>query len=140
MASKKIFNDFVEYWYYTRSLSKKQRARIFDSLPEDQKFKLSKSYTDGLWEDVFSRNAINDKLDEVKKDFGYDLLSLKAKIYAGHGVYMPAKDWEVIIDQFRNYDPRHLYFVFGGLKSVVCRKNKDVVLIIKVEDQDEDEN
>ena len=132
MANNKIFSDFVEYWGYARSLSHKQRTIIFSSLSEEQQRKLGESYKRGAWEDVFSRNSINNKLDEVKDEFGYDLIEIRSRVLSGRSFILPMKDWEDIADKFKEYSPRHLFFIFGGIQMIADDKNRDIAILDKI--------
>ena len=69
MIKKPIFNNFSEYWYYARALSENQRKIIFRSLPSEQKASLDSSYRKDGWNDVFWRNEVNERLDELKEAF-----------------------------------------------------------------------
>ncbi len=136
MPEKKVFDDFLEYWHYTRPLSRNQRLVIYNCLSDDQKSKLNKSYEDGIWEDLFSRNAINEKLDEIKEKYGHDLINIKLRVNSGHSFYISTKQWEDILGELKGFNPRHISFIFKGIMSTECKENKEVTLIVK----DVDEN
>jgi len=129
MIKKPIFDSFSEYWYYARSLSENQRKIIFKSLPTEQKSSLDSSYRKDGWNDVFYRNEINERLDELKEAYGYDLLDVRSKVLKGKSVYLPSKFWQVVEEQMSQYRPEVVQFVISGIKGVVCSANPEVCLV-----------
>ena len=125
-----VFKSFGEYWYYTKYLSRKQRKIIFKSLPVDQKASLDNSYVRDCWGDLFYRNEINEKINELEEAYGYNLLSIRVKVLNGKSVYVPTKFWTIAIEQMGQYRPEVSEFVMGGLKAIQCETNSEVCLII----------
>ncbi|HUS48935.1 MAG TPA: hypothetical protein VMZ91_02115 [Candidatus Paceibacterota bacterium] len=136
LFKKIVFKDFAEYWHYVRHFSNRQRKLIFDSLPTDQQDFLNKSYTEGYWEDVFYRNAINKKIDKFKKEDKYDILDIRNKVLSGKSVYLPYEFWEKILKEIGLYRLEHSFFVLGGIRAKRCNKNRDVVLLLKSEERE----
>ena len=130
MVRKSVFNNFSEYWYYARSLSENQRKIIFRSLSSEQKSFLDNSYRKDGWNDVFYRNEIDEKLDELKESYGYDVLDIRSRALKGKSIYVPTKFWKVVEEQMSQYRPEIIEFVMSGLKSFPCKQNKNVCLII----------
>jgi len=130
ISKKIVFKNFNEYWHFARHLSQKQRELVFKSLPKDQQRFINKSLTEGKWEDVFFRNAINDLLDDLKKDSGFNLLEIKCKVLKGRSVYLPKKFWDIATEQLGKFKPNHTQFILGGIKAIECKQNKEVVLIV----------
>ena len=130
MLKKPIFKNFTEYWYYARYLSREQRKIIFKSLPPKQKKFLDSSYLNDGWCHLFYRNEVNEKIDELKKSYGYDLLEIRLKALKGKSVYVPALFWKIVHEQFDNMVPDAAVFVMGGLKSIPDEKNDQVYLIV----------
>jgi hypothetical protein len=135
MSGKNVFNDFLEYWHYTRPLSRRQRLVIFNSLSDDQRSNLSKSYSDGIWEDVFGRNSVNEKLDEIKEKYGHDLLDIKLKVCSGRSFYISTEKWGLMLDELKGFNPRHISFILRGIRSEECSVNQEVSLILKEDDE-----
>ena len=129
MIKKPIFDNFSEYWYYARSLSENQRKIIFRSLPTEQKSSLDSSYRKDGWNDVFYRNEINERLDELKESYGYDVLEIRSKVLKGKSVYLPSKFWQVVEEQMNQYRPEVVQFVMSGIEGVVCKANSEVCLV-----------
>lgn len=132
MVKKPIFDNFSEYWYYARSLSENQRKIIFRSLPTEQKASLDSSYRKDGWNDVFYRNEINERLDELKEAYGYDVLEIRSKVLKGKSVYLPSKFWQIVEEQMSQYRPEVVKFVMSGIEGVVCKANSEVCLIALV--------
>lgn len=130
MLKKPIFDNFSEYWYYARSLSENQRKIIFRSLSSEQKASLDTSYRKDGWNDVFYRNEINERLDELKEAYGIDVLEVRSKVLRGKSVYLPSKFWQVVEEQMSQYRPEVVQFVISGIRGVVCKVNPEVCLII----------
>ena len=129
ILKKYTFSNFVDYWYYARSLSKKQRQIIFNSLPVEEQNSITKSYNIGQWDDVFDRNFINDKIEELKDKYGYDLIDIRYKVLVGKSVYLPRKFWETVSKKIDEFPSKDTYFVLGGIKAETCRENQNVVLL-----------
>ncbi len=91
MIKKLVFDNFSEYWYYARSLSENQRKIIFRSLSIEQRNFLDSSYRKDGWNDVFYRNEVNERLDELKESYGYDVVDIRSRVLKGKSVYLPSK-------------------------------------------------
>lgn len=125
-----VFRSFGEYWYYTKYLSRKQRKIIFKSLPTDQKASLDDSYVKDCWGDLFYRNEIDEKINELEEAYGYNLFAIRMKALRGQSVYVPTKFWEVAVEQMEQYKPEISRFAVDGLKAIQCEVNPAVCLII----------
>ena len=131
MLKQPVFSSFLEYWHYARYLSREQRKIIFKSLPSDQKEFLDNSYLKEGWADVFRRNEINDDIDDLKEDFGYDLVDIRVKALKGKSVYVPTKFWKIAEEQMNKYKPDLVEFVMEGIAAFPCDDNEDVSLIVR---------
>lgn len=130
MIKKPVFDNFSEYWYYARSLSEGQRKIIFKSLPSEQKTSLDISYRRDGWNDVFYRNEVNERLDELKNAYGYDLVDIRLRAMKGKSVYLPSKFWQIAEEQLSQYRPEVVHFVMSGMEGKVCDLNHEVCLVI----------
>jgi len=130
MVKKLIFESFSDYWYYARSLSESQRKIIFRSLPSEQKEFLDNSYRKDGWNDVFYRNEIDEKLDELREAYGYNVLEIRSKALRGKSVYLPTKFWQIVEEQMSQYKPDFVKFAMSGIKCVICDINPSVCLIV----------
>lgn len=130
MVKKPVFKNFSDYWYYARSLSEGQRKIIFRSLTEDEKDSLDSSYRRDGWNDVFYRNEINERLDDIKNAYGHDVLDIRSKALRGKSVYMPTKFWKVVQEQMSQYRPEVVEFIMSGMIAIPCDANEEVCLII----------
>ena len=131
MLKQPVFSSFSEYWHYARCLSREQRKIIFKSLSSDQKEFLDNSYLKEWWADVFRRNEINEDIDELKEDFGYDLVDIRVKTLKGKSVYVPTKFWKIAEEQMNKYKPDLVEFVMEGVVAIPCEGNEDVSLVIR---------
>jgi hypothetical protein len=131
LSSAALFKDFPEYWYYARHLSVRQRTIIFNSFSMQQQEILKRSYKTGKWDDVFYRNVIDKKIDDLKERYGYDILNIRYKVLNNRSAYLPFKFWTIARETIGMYDDEYTYFIFGGIKAVRCKENKDVILLIK---------
>lgn len=125
-----VFENFLEYWYYVRSFSDRQKDIIFSSLPVEEQHNLIESCTSGKWEDVLNRNILDETIDEIKKDYGYDLIDIRYKVLNNKSVYLPTNFWEMVLEKFEDYNEEQIFFILGGIVSEVCEENKEVTLII----------
>ena len=130
ISRKCIFKDFPEYWYYARHLSSLQRTLVFDSLSVEEQEILTASYTVGDWGDVFFKDAITNKIEDIKNQYGYDLLDIKYKVLSGKSVYLPYKFWKIVMEEMSKYDDKNNSFVVGGIIATRCKINSDVVLLV----------
>ena len=130
MLKKPVFKNFTEYWYYARYLSTEQRKIIFKSLPSEQKKFLDRSYAEERYCDLFYRNEVNVKIDELKESYGYDILEIRLKALKGKSVYVPTKFWKIVEEQFRQTVPESVQFIIGGLKATPEEVNDQVCLIV----------
>ena len=133
MLKKPIFDNFSEYWYYARSLSENQRKIIFRSLPSEQKASLDSSYRKDGWNDVFYRNDINERIDDIKDAYGLDIIDIRNKVLKGKSVYVPSKFWKVVEEQMSEFRPEVAQFVISGIEGVICQANPEVCLIKRVD-------
>lgn len=130
MVHKPVFDSFSEYWYYAKYLSREQRKIIFKSLPNDEKEFLDNSYLEDGWSDLFYRNEIDEKIDELKEAYGYNILEIRAKVLRGKSVYVPLKFWKIVEEQMGAYKPEVVAFVMSGMKAIPCDENRDVCLVV----------
>jgi len=130
MSSEVVFSDFAEYWHFVKSINKTQRDIIFNSLPADQQENLQSSYEDGGWEDIFMRNQIDKDIDNLKKDYNVDILSIRSKVLSGRSHFMKLSDWSIVNEIFGVYQSRHSDYVLGGLHAEL--ENTDTVSLFSV--------
>jgi hypothetical protein len=131
MLKPQVFSSFSEYWHYARCLSTEQRKIIFKSLSSDQKDFLDKAYFKEGWADVFRRNEVNEEIDSLKKDYGYDLIDIRVKALKGKSVYVPTKFWKIAEEQMNKYKPEIIEFAIEGLVAIPCEGNEQVSLVVR---------
>jgi len=129
MLKRLVFSGFAEYWHYAKYLSTEQRKIIFKSLSSSQKKFLDNSYLKEGWSDLFYRNEINEKIDGLKEDYGYDLIEIRIKALQGKSVYVPTKFWKIAEEQMGQYKQEAVEFVLSGIKATLSDSNKEVCLI-----------
>ena len=131
VVETEIFENFLDYWHYTRMLSENQKKVIYDNLPQEQRIKLEKSYETGGWNDVMMRNQLDNIVDQIKADSGYDLLKIRAKVFSGRSVYLPRKFWRKVIVDLKQYKDEDTQFIIGGLKVIIQDANSNVILLVQ---------
>jgi len=125
-----VFKDFLEYWYYARVFSDRQKEIIFNSLSEGEQEFLINSCSKEKYVDVLNRNILNDTVDEIKAEYGYDLIDIRYKVMNNKSVYIPTSFWEFVLDRFKQYEDEHVDFILGGMEAIVCTQNKQVTLLV----------
>jgi hypothetical protein len=128
-----VFESFVDYWYFTRSLSDHQREIIFTSLSYEQRVRIERSYEKGGWHDVLMRNELNKYIDKIRKEFKYDLLDIHCKVMQGKSVYLPRRFWDKVLRELDEYKSGDTHFIIGNIMTILCEENKQVVLLIQKE-------
>jgi hypothetical protein len=126
---KTIFNNFLEYWYFARFFSDHQKEIIFNSLSFKEQDALIKSCNKGGWDDVLNRNILDEILDDIKKETGYNLIDIRYKVLHNKSVYIPTEFWLHVLSQFKDYDKKQINYILGGIKAVKCDQNSDITLL-----------
>ncbi len=126
-----LFKDFSEYWHYTRCLTQLQRDLVFASLSPRQQHILKTSYNQGSWEDVVIRDSIDKIIDQIRTEFGFDMIEVRSRVLRGKNVYLPRVVWEYLSEELAEYPTAHTLYVLGGISSISCKSNNEVVLVIK---------
>lgn len=115
----KIFDNFQEFWRYTKFLEDFQRKIIFSSLSAEDQERIESSYRAGGWDDLFHRNKLDDALNEIKKDLEVDMLFVRAKVLGGKSHYIKKSQWDYINDFLNTVSSgKHLDYIFGGIEAV----------------------
>jgi len=121
-----IFQDFNEFWTYTKDLSNNQRNTLFSSLTVKERRELETSYKEGGWEDLFMRNSIDSTIDTIKKEKGIDLLKIRSRAIRGKCTYINFSDWKYISEALFKYSVDHLKYVLGNM---VIEKEGDMACL-----------
>ena len=125
-----VFKNFLEYWHYSRFFSDHQKEIIFTSLSSSEQSSLLKSCNQGGWNDVLNRNILNETIDEIREEYGFDLIDLRYQILHNKSVYVPTNFWEYVLSKFEDYEASQIEFVLGGINAIACKENKKVTLLI----------
>ena len=125
MSNKTTFKSFTEFWHLTRSLTNQQQKILWASLSRREKRKLDISFYKGGWNDLFMRNVLDEKIDEVEKQTGINLLDLRVKILHGKSFHLTNDFWEYLRKTFEDYRPEALEYIFGGISF---EEDKDKVI------------
>lgn len=125
-----IFKDFLEYWYYARLFSYRQKEIIFSSLSDVEQKYLTDSCGKGHWDEVINRDILDDIIDEVNMETGFDLLDIHYKVMHNKSVYVPTCFWDYVLSKFEDYEPNQVIFILGGIKAIECHQNKQVTLLV----------
>jgi hypothetical protein len=126
----KVFKDFSEYWYYARTFSDKQKEIIFASLSGDEQRAILNSSEKGRWGDVLNRNILDHMVDDIKKEYGFDLIDIRYKVINNKSVYLPTSFWSFVLERFGEYDDKHVDFILGDIVAIICKENKRVTLLV----------
>ncbi len=125
-----VFKDFLEYWYYARIFSDKQKEIIFNSLSEDEREFLIHSCSKEKYVDVLNRNTLNQVIDDMKTEYGYDLIDIRYRVMNNKSVYVPTIFWTFVLGEFEGYEDEDINFILGGIEAIVCKQNKQVTLLV----------
>ena len=129
-GKKLIFKDFSEYWYYARIFSDRQKEIIFTSLSGAEQRAILHSSEKGRWGDVLNRNILDQMIDEIKTEYGFDLIDIRYKVVNNQSIYLPTSFWSFVLERFGEYDDKHTDFILGGINAIVCKENKRVTLLV----------
>ena len=133
-VSNQIFENFVEYWNLTKTLSGNQRNIIFSSLSHKERKHLEKSYQAGGWHDLVMRNQLDELVDALEEEDGYNLIDIHTKVLKGKSVYVPKAFWSKVLTKLQKQRLIDVDYILGGMAGVICKKNPDVLLLVR-EDQ-----
>jgi hypothetical protein len=126
---KTIFKNFMEYHALTKTLTKYQKTALFKSLPLQEQELLFASFKGEGWQDLFTINEIDSKIDIIKKEFGIDLIYLRIEVISGNIQKVRRSFWNYVKGLIGDeYDRHHTRHVFGGIK--VIDHNKDYVILV----------
>lgn len=137
-TSKHVFANFSEYWHYVRFLSDSQRNIIFGSLSESEKSRIRRSYNRGGWTDLMMRNTLDTLLDEIIDYHSVDLIEIKGKVIRGKSVYVSKSLWDYVEYRLEMIDISHKQYIIGGIKAIVCKSNREVVLLVPISNKGEE--
>lgn len=125
-----VFKDFLEYWYYARVFSDRQKEIIFNSLSiEEQEFLIHSCNID-RYVDVLNRNILDKTVDDIKEEYGYDLIDIRYKVMNNQSVYVPTSFWVFVLERLKAYDDEYIDFILGGVEAISCKQNKQVTLLV----------
>ena len=127
---KKVFKDFAEYWHYVKVLSNEQRDIIISNLSKTEQKSLRTSYDQGGWEDLFMRNACDFTIDQIKQNFGIDLIQLRAKVLSNKPQLVQKPFWQYVEKCF-DIPYKHIAYIFDGIMAV--NHDSDCVMLTRVE-------
>ena len=129
VVDTQVFSGFSEFWSLTKHLTSKQRQVILRSLSKAQRDKLQKSYLEEGWEDLFIRNELDGIIDEIQKQYKWNLLEIRGLVLRGREVFIRRSFWEEINKQFKGYSPRHIFYIFGGYRVVEVDNREEYKLV-----------
>lgn len=125
-----VFTDFSEFYYYTRDMNSSQRTQIYDCLSRRQKAELERSCINGGWADVYTRDQLDQFLEEFLKLYKIDMIDARIKVLSGKSVFMAKEGWEYLLEFLKEYSDKHVRYIIGGLMAEVCSANEKVVLLL----------
>ena len=115
-SQKSIFQDFAEFWRFTRSLSTEQREVIFSNLSSNERKKLKTSYIQGGWEDLFFRDLLDKFHDKIIKEWKFNLLLTRCQVVKGKDICINKVLWEHITSYLSQFHSKHTHYLIGGIK------------------------
>ena len=117
MENDKLFSCFEDFWVLTQDFTDYQRNKILKALPQDRADSLVKEIKLEKWEDLIYRNKIDEIIDDVRENFGVDLLDKRRKVLKGKSQYISDKCWDYFITKISemNIDPKHYNYILGGI-------------------------
>jgi len=126
-----VFGDFISYWHFAQHLSERQRTIIFNSLSETERKLIETTYETGGWRDVTQRNHLEHVVDKIKKQFGYNLIEIRAKVLKGKSVYLPRVFWHTAIKMCEAFSSEDASICFGSIVAEQCPENHNVILLTR---------
>lgn len=95
---------FLDFWKKYRHKSQICRKSYVDSLDQDSRRNLFKSFYTNGWLEFFMQNEIEKKLNQVKKKYNIDLIDFRIRsIKSGKIHLIYKKIWDSIEEMFEDY-------------------------------------
>lgn len=117
---------FGEYWSEFSLRSTEERRRYFNSLTNQQRQQLLKSFYEENWPAIFFRDMLDYTLLKIKRTYGIDLIDWRIKAVKTGKVFLVEKaTWDRIEELTGWYwDYLDLTFLFGGIMVSLWGRNK----------------
>jgi len=128
--TKRAFKDFAEYWHFVKNLPENQRRLLVNAMSKTEQKALKLSYDKGGWNDLFMRNACDSTLEEIQKQTGVDLLTVRVKVLAGKTQLMHKSLWHYVNECFERVPPEHIAYIFDNI--VVEDHDADYIKLIRL--------
>lgn len=118
---------FLDFWKRYRHKSLASRKVYVDSLDQENRRRLFKSFYTNGWLEFFTQNEIDKILKKVKTKFKIDLIELRIKSIKHGKINLIDKTvWDSIEDMFLDYP---CDFIFAGLTVTPWGKKKQFYII-----------
>jgi Golgi nucleoside diphosphatase len=122
-----IFNNFLEYWYFAKKISEKQREVLFSSFSKEQQNILLTSFKNEGWDDLFFRNLVDNCLDKMKLSYGIDILKIRCNAIKGKPFIIKKEQWNYFNNMLKQVDNKHKIYVLGNIKATPYNNNTLII-------------
>lgn len=124
-------DEFGKIWSEYQFKSLEERCKYFNSLTRLQQTRIKESFIDNGWCQLFCQNKVDEILDQIKTDYGIDLIDMRIKSMKFGRVFLIERHiWGNIINSFKEYEPLfNSETIFGGITTHYWGKKKQFVVI-----------
>jgi hypothetical protein len=130
MAYRKNFEDFRDYFSYTRRMTEAQKSLVCKHIPKRIMNKFDKQMLDEGWIDLVSRDMIDRILDYYTKQSNIDWLAIRFKAMHGKSVFIPTLIYHQFVQSLVDFAPQHTHYCIEGLSIIPQKENPAVSLVV----------
>lgn len=113
-----MFVNFQEYYSLTKPLNDYQKKLLFSSLSASEQSFLSKACRVGGWDDLFAINCVDRIIDEIRNEFGEDLVMLRIQVLSGKSKKVNKHFWDRVNNVLSEYPSRLTWHILEGISSI----------------------
>ncbi len=125
---RRVFKNYQEYYSLTKPLSEHQKQLLFSSLSPGEQAFLEKACRSEGWEDLCTINKVDKIIDDIKEEFGQDLVLLRIQVLSGKTKKVNRHFWEGVNNILKHYPCRLTWHILEGISTVDA--GSDSVILI----------
>lgn len=130
MSCKKIFKSHVEFINLTRTLPKVYKKKLLNNLCDFEKKQILKKIESERWNDLVDRNEIGEIIDQLEKEFGYNLIHIRFQILNGKNILVDKNFWDAVEGSLSGYSLQSKHYVIGDI--IAKEQDNNLILLIGV--------